>query len=86
MRRGLILASQGGASARVKDVELTDLQTSPADEGGIQARATWQVRAAVGHWGHIHERRNEYQANLQLQPIDGAWKLVNVEILDEVRL
>lgn len=86
MRRGLVLASQGGASARVKDVELVDLQTEPAEDQGIQARATWQVRAAVGHWGHIHERRNEYQADLRLQPIDGAWKLVDVEILDEVRL
>jgi hypothetical protein len=86
MRRGLVLASQGGASARVKEVELIDLQTEPTETNGFQAQATWQVRAAVGHWGHIHERRNEYRANLQLQPIDGAWKLVNVEILDEVRL
>ncbi|UCG73967.1 MAG: hypothetical protein JSV45_06220 [Chromatiales bacterium] len=86
MRRGLVLASQGGASARVKDVELVELEAEPAEDQGIQARATWQVRAAVGHWGHIHERRNEYQADLTLQPIDGAWKLVDVEILDEVRL
>lgn len=86
MRRGLVLASQGGASARVKDVELIDLETQAAEDNGFQARATWQVRAAVGHWGHIHERRNEYQANLRLEPIDGAWKLVDVEILDEVRL
>ncbi len=86
MRRGLVLASQGGASARVKDVELVELQPEPADDQGIRARTTWRVRAAVGHWGHIHERRNEYQADLRLQPIDGAWKLVGVEILDEVRL
>jgi len=86
MRRGLVLASQGGASARVKDVELVELEAEPADDQGIQARTTWRVRAAVGHWGHIHERRNEYQADLRLQPIDGVWKLVGVEILDEVRL
>ncbi len=86
MRRGLVLASQGGASARVKAVELMELQAEPAADRGIRARATWHVRAAVGHWGHIHERRNEYQADLSLQPVDGAWKLVAVEILDEVRL
>ena len=83
MRRGLVLASQGGASAKVKDVELVKLEAQPAEDRGHRARATWQVRAAVGHWGHIHERRNEYQAKLTLQPIDGAWKLVDVEILDE---
>lgn len=86
MRQGLVLASQGGASARVKEVELVALEAEPAEDNGINARATWQVRAAVGHWGHIHERRNEYQANLRLQPIDKVWKLVNVEILDELRL
>lgn len=86
MRRGLVLASQGGASARVKEVELVELEARPAEEQGILARATWRVRAAVGHWGHLHERRNQYEADLRLQPVDGAWKLVAVEILDEVRL
>jgi hypothetical protein len=86
MRRGLVLASQGGASARVKDVELMALTVAPAGGPGFRAEATWQVRAAVGHWGHIHERRNEYRARLRLSPLDGAWKLTNVEILDEVRL
>ena len=86
MRRGLVLANQGGASARVKSVELTELDATPAEGQGISARTTWQIRAAVGHWGHIHERRNEYQANLELRPMDGAWKLVKVEILDEMRL
>jgi hypothetical protein len=86
MRRGLVLASQGGASARVKDVELVELVVEPSGNQALNAEATWQVRAAVGHWGHIHERRNEYRAKLRLQPLDGAWKLIDVEILDEVRL
>ena len=86
MRRGLVLASQGGASAKVKEVELVDLVAEPAEDQGMNAEATWQVRASVGHWGHIHERRNEYRAKLRLQPMDGVWKLIEVEILDEVRL
>ena len=86
MRRGLVLASQGGASAKVKEVELVNLTAEPADNQAVNAEATWQVRASVGHWGHIHERRNEYRARLRLQPMDGAWKLTDVEILDEVRL
>ncbi len=86
MRRGLVLASQGGASARVKNVELVTLDARPAGDQEIAARASWRVAAAVGHWGHIHERRNEYRADLRLRPVDGAWKVVGVEILDEVRL
>jgi len=86
MRKGLVLASQGGASARVKDVELIELAAPTHDGSAWRTQARWRVRAAVGHWGHLHERRNEYRANLTLAPIDGSWKLVDVEILDEVRL
>lgn len=86
MRRGLVLVSQGGAVAKVKSIELVELAASPADDQAIQAKATWLVRASVGHWGHLHERRNQYQANLRLQPIGGAWKLVDLEIVDAIRL
>jgi len=86
MRKGLVLASQGGASARVKDVELIELEDPTRDGTAWRTQARWRVRAAVGHWGHLHERRNEYRADLTLAPIDGSWKLVDVEILDEVRL
>ena len=86
MRRGLVLASQGGASARVKQVELVSLNTEPDGASGIRAEVTWQIRAAVGHWGHIHERRNQYKAKLALKPVGGAWKLVEIEIQDEMRL
>jgi len=86
MRRGLVLANQGGAVAKVKGIELLDIAASPAEDQTIEATTTWLVRASVGHWGHIHERRNQYQANLRLQVIDGAWKLVDLEIVDAVRL
>lgn len=86
MRRGLVLANQGGAVARVKGIELVDIAANPVEDQAIEATVTWLVRASVGHWGHIHERRNQYQANLRLQPIDGAWKLVDLEIVDAIRL
>jgi hypothetical protein len=86
MRRGLVLASQGGAVAKVKGVELVNIAANRGEDQAIEATTTWLVRASVGHWGHIHERRNQYQANLRLQPIDGAWKLVDLEIVDAIRL
>ena len=86
MRRGLVLANQGGAAAKVKSVELLEIAAEPTEDQAIQATATWLVRASVGHWGHIHERRNRYQADIRLQPIDGAWKLVDLEIVDAIRL
>ena len=85
-RRGLELASQGGARAKVKQIELLALDAEPGDGGGFVARATWNVAGSVGHWGHVHQRRNQYRAELAVAPRDGTWKLVDVEILEEQRL
>ena len=71
-QESLTLASQGGASARVKEVELLELDAEPAPDRAIRARVAWQVRAAVGHWGHIHQRRNQYVAELKIEPVDGG--------------
>jgi hypothetical protein len=85
-RRGLELANQGGARAKVKEIELTELDAEPVEAGGIAAVATWTVNGSVGHWGHVHQRRNQYRAELTVRPLDGAWKLTEIEILQEERL
>ena len=85
-RRGLELANQGGARAKVKDIEVVDLATRTGENGGFIANATWNVAGSVGHWGHVHQRRNRYQAELDIQPVDGVWKLTGLEILQEERL
>ncbi len=85
-RRGLVLANQGGARAKVKDIEVVDLATRTGENGGFIANATWNVAGSVGHWGHVHQRRNRYQAELDIQPVDGVWKLTGLEILQEERL
>jgi hypothetical protein len=85
-RKGLELANQGGARAKVKQVELLELVAEPGEGGGLVADATWKVSGSVGHWGHVHQRRNQYRAELRIAPIDGSWKLVGLEILEEERL
>jgi hypothetical protein len=85
-RRGLELASQGGARVKVKEITLLELEAEPADGGGFVANATWNASGSVGHWGHVHQRKNQYQAELAVAPLDGIWKLVGLEILQEERL
>lgn len=85
-RRGLELASQGGARAKVKAIELTELTTRSGDDAGFVANATWTVGGAVGHWGHVHQRVNRYKADMRVQPVQGNWKLTGLEILEEERL
>jgi hypothetical protein len=85
-RRGLELANQGGARAKVKEIELTEIDAEPVEAGGIEAVATWTVNGSVGHWGHVHQRRNQYRAELTVRPLDGTWKLTGIEILQEQRM
>lgn len=85
-QRGLELVNQGGARAKVKDIELIELEAVPGEDGGFVAEATWVVRGSVGHWGHLHERTNRYRAELDVRPVDGAWKIAGLELLQEERL
>jgi len=85
-RRGLELANQGGARAKVKEVELVDLDAEAVDGGGFRATARWNVGGSVGHWGHVHRRANQYRAELRVDPVDGVWKITELEILEQERL
>jgi hypothetical protein len=83
--KSLELASQGGARVKVKEVTLNTAEFKPK-ESGIDAICTWDVIGAVGHWGHIHQRKNRYEAELAVQPVDGHWKITRLEILQEERI
>ncbi len=85
-RRGLELANQGGARAKVKNIEITDLATRSGDDGSLLADVTWKVSGSVGHWGHIHQRQNQYEAELRIEPVEGKWKLTGLELISEQRL
>ena len=84
-RRGLELASQGGARAKVQSIEMSEVAVERSREAFI-ARCTWSVAAAVGHWGHIHQRVNQYVADLTVEPVDGDWKITGMELVEEQRL
>jgi hypothetical protein len=70
----------------VKSVELVEVSVQPGEGGAFVAEVIWNVRGSVGHWGHIHERGNRYQATLEIAPEHDRWKLVGLEVLDEQRL
>jgi hypothetical protein len=86
-QRGLELANQGGARARVKSVEMQDITISAGNTpGSFRANATWNVNGSVGHWGHVHTRSNQYRAELLVSAEDNRWKLIGMNILQERRL
>jgi hypothetical protein len=86
-QRGLELANQGGARAKVQDVAMQSLEILPGEHSGeFRANATWNVNGSVGHWGHVHARVNQYQAELDIEAVEGRWKLTGMNVLQEQRL
>lgn len=85
-RQSLTLESQGGARVKVQEVALVDCQVASIDHQAFAAECTWTVTGSVGHWGHVHQRTNQYRGEFKIEAIDDQWKLVEMELLGEERL
>jgi hypothetical protein len=87
-RKSLVVTQAGGARARVKEVEILDVAVNHLDGRplGLLFRTKWTAMGSVGHWGHIHIRKNQYEANITVEPVDGAWKITGLELLEEKRI
>ena len=49
-------------------------------------RTRWIIVGTVGHWGHVHQRSNLYEADLTISAVNGAWKISDFEVLEQERL
>ena len=87
-RRSLVVTQAGGAQARVKEVEILSVTAEPSKVTplGLIFDARWTAMGTVGHWGHIHTRKNQYHATIDVEPVDGTWKIVDLELLEEKRI
>jgi hypothetical protein len=86
----LILREQGGAVCSIESVEVLDgevhLPTDPDAPPGFQVDWTWQVNGVVSHWGHLHHRRNEYEALYTVGHDGTAWRITGVDVLEHRRI
>jgi len=87
-RKSLVVTQAGGAQARVKEVEILDVEVNHLKDRflGLLFHAKWTAMGTVGHWGHIHMRKNQYEANITVEPVDGDWKITHLELLEEKRI
>lgn len=94
LRESLKMKEQGGAVARVQSVERLEGQVAQEQETetesvpwpGFQYRCTWTVSGTVEHWGHIHERNNQFSALFNVQEQDGLWKITGLQMEDQESL
>lgn len=86
----LTLQDQGGAIAKIEQVEFLDgkklEEVGSGDELGFEFRCRWNLVGTVEHWGHIHERTNQYDAKFKVQIRDQAWKITQMQGLDEQQI
>ena len=88
-RKSFEVKQAGGAQAKVKDIQMISVAAvsgKASFEKQLQFRTKWSATGSVGHWGHIHTRKNQYEALITIAPSDGAWKIINLELIEEKRI
>jgi hypothetical protein len=87
-RKSLVVTQAGGARAKVKEVEILNVDVKRIDDRLLRwlFHAQWTAMGTVGHWGHIHTRKNHYDAKITVEPQDGAWRITDLELLEEKRV
>ncbi len=95
VRRALVMEEEGGAMSRV--VAVRPVATRLASQGevaledGTRARAftvdaTWQVDGRVTHWGHSHDRTNEYDGRFTVAATADGWRIHDAEVTRQERV
>jgi len=87
-RKSFEVKRAGGARARVNEVKILDVAVENLDAPplALSFQSKWTARGTVGHWGHIHSRQNQYEAIITVEPVDGAWKITDLELVEEKRI
>jgi hypothetical protein len=87
VRRSTELENQGGARVKVDQVDILEVADEQATHGSqFPYRCRWTAAGAVGHWGHIHRRINQYDALITIEPVNGIWKIAGIDLREEQRV
>jgi hypothetical protein len=88
------MEEEGGAMSRV--VAVRPLSTAVESQGEIEFEggrvaaftiaARWQVDGRVTHWGHAHERTNEYDGRFTVTAERDGWRIHDAEITRQERV
>jgi hypothetical protein len=87
-RRSFAIQRAGGAQAKIKSVEIQEAVAERLNDRPLtySIKGNWEAQGTVGHWGHVHTRRNRYHAVVTVEAVDGVWKITDLEVLEEQRV
>ena len=94
VRRALVMEDEGGAMSRVVAVRPIETRIDSQGEVELDGRrvqaftvaARWQVDGRVTHWGHSHERTNEYDGRFTVAAEADGWRIHDAEITRQERV
>lgn len=87
-RASFAVKKAGGAQAKIKQVDVQNAQAETLSGQALayKIKGQWTALGSVGHWGHVHQRKNYYEAMITVEAIDGRWKITGLELLEEKRI
>jgi len=89
INQSLVMQEEGGAVAKIESVEILENALLPRPDEHARyfvTRTKWRVTGKVGHWGHTHQRVNEYEADLTIMLEDGGWKIARLDVRSQLRV
>ncbi|MGK7897077.1 MAG: hypothetical protein AB4372_26545 [Xenococcus sp. (in: cyanobacteria)] len=86
-RKSMEIENQGGAVATVQNIEVTEVEKASSRlQDTISFRTKWIASGTLEHWGHSHNRQNQYDAVVTISPVNDVWKITDIELLEETRI
>ena len=87
-RRSMAIQQAGGAQAKIREVavEQASAERIDGDRLSYALHGRWTALGSVGHWGHVHQRKNRYEAVVTIAAQEGVWKITGLELMDEQRI
>ena len=87
-RKSMAVQRAGGAQAKIKEVAIEQAHAERIAGDGLSyaLHGQWTALGTVGHWGHLHQRKNRYEAMITVSAQDGHWKVVGLDLRDEQRI
>lgn len=80
-KRTLKFQNQEDVSVKLKELQVTSAELEKRDplKASYTFRCKWNIVGSLGHWGHLHTRRNSYEAMVTIKPIDQTWKITDIK-------
>jgi len=83
IKRALIVAEQGSASLRVRDVRVLSARVESQGGENVILNCRWEITGTVEHWGHLHTRTDTFDGVLEMKRERHAWMLQGFRVEDQ---